>query len=144
MDESHVSVAELPLARFLARCHAEFSRDQSGEVASYIPELALANPSHFGIAVTTVDGFVYEIGDSTVEFTIQSISKAFVFALALETVGAERVEAIVGVEPSGDAFNSIRLGTDPSIQWSTPARSPVPPSSASASRTAPSTGCCRR
>lgn len=112
MDESHVSVAELPLARFLARCHAEFSTDRSGEIASYIPELALANPSHFGIAVTTVDGFVYEIGDSTVEFTIQSISKAFVFALALETVGAERVEAIVGVEPSGDAFNSIRLGSD--------------------------------
>jgi glutaminase len=112
MDEQRDSVAELPLARFLARCHAEFSRDQSGNVASYIPELALADPAHFGIAVTTVDGYVYEIGDSTVEFTIQSISKAFVFALALETVGAERVESIVGVEPSGDAFNSIRLGSD--------------------------------
>ncbi len=112
MDESQVSAAELPLARFLARCHAEYSQDQSGEVAAYIPELALANPAHFGIAVTTVDGYVYEIGDSTVEFTIQSISKAFVFALALETVGAERVESIVGVEPSGDAFNSIRLGSD--------------------------------
>lgn len=104
--------SELPFARFLARCHAEFSKDGSGEVASYIPELSLADPSHFGIAVTTVDGFVYEIGDSTVEFTIQSISKAFVFALALETVGAERVEALIGVEPSGDAFNSIRLRSD--------------------------------
>ncbi len=104
--------SELPFARFLARCHAEFSKDDSGEVASYIPELSLADPSHFGIAVTTVDGFVYEIGDSTVEFTIQSISKAFVFAVALELVGAERVEALVGVEPSGDAFNSIRLRSD--------------------------------
>ena len=104
--------SELPFARFLARCHAEFSKDDSGEIASYIPELSLADPSHFGIAVTTVDGFVYEIGDSTVEFTIQSISKAFVFALALETVGAERVEALIGVEPSGDAFNSIRLRSD--------------------------------
>lgn len=104
--------SELPFARFLARCHAEFSKDNSGEVASYIPELSLADPSHFGIAVTTVDGFVYEIGDSTVEFTIQSISKAFVFALALEMVGAERVEALIGVEPSGDAFNSIRLRSD--------------------------------
>lgn len=103
---------ELPLARFLARCHAEYSKDDTGEVASYIPELSLADPAHFGIAATTVDGFVYEIGDSTVEFTIQSISKAFVFALALETVGAERVEAVVGVEPSGDSFNSIRLGSD--------------------------------
>jgi len=103
---------ELPLARFLAHCHADFSKDHSGEVASYIPELALADPNHFGIAATTVDGFVYEVGDSTVEFTIQSISKAFVFALALDEVGAERVEAVVGVEPSGDAFNSIRLGAD--------------------------------
>ena len=75
---------ELPLARFLAHCHADFSKDDSGEVASYIPELALADPNHFGIAATTVDGFVYEVGDSTVEFTIQSISKAFVFALALD------------------------------------------------------------
>ena len=103
---------ELPLARFLAHCHADFSKDDSGEVASYIPELALADPNHFGIAATTVDGFVYEVGDSTVEFTIQSISKAFVFALALNELGAERVEAVVGVEPSGDAFNSIRLGAD--------------------------------
>lgn len=112
MDQSHVSAAELPLARFLARCHAEFSKDDNGEVVSYIPELALADPAHFGIAVTTVDGFVYEIGDSTVEFTIQSISKAFVFALALEAVGAETVESVVGVEPSGDTFNSIRLRAD--------------------------------
>lgn len=112
MDQNRVSTTELPLARFLAHCHADFSKDDSGEVASYIPELALADPNHFGIAATTVDGFVYEVGDSTVEFTIQSISKAFVFALALEAVGADRVEAIVGVEPSGDAFNSIRLRAD--------------------------------
>jgi len=103
---------ELPLARFLARCHTEFSADHSGEVATYIPELALANPADFGIAVTTVDGFVYETGDSNVAFTIQSISKPFVFALALDMVGPDRVEAVVGVEPSGDAFNSIRLGAD--------------------------------
>lgn len=107
-----MSSAELPLARFLARCHSDFSKDDSGEVASYIPELSLANPADFGIAVTTVDGFVYEIGDSKVEFTIQSISKAFVFAVALETVGPDRVETVVGVEPSGDAFNSIRLRSD--------------------------------
>ncbi len=112
MVSAQDSVVELPLARFLARCHAEFSADHSGEVATYIPELALANPSDFGIAVTTVDGFVYEVGDSNVAFTLQSISKAFVFALALDIVGPDRVEAVVGVEPSGDAFNSIRLGAD--------------------------------
>ncbi|CAN5692817.1 glutaminase A [soil metagenome] len=106
------SSVELPLARFLARCHSEFGADDSGKVATYIPELALANPADFGIAITTVDGFVYEVGDSAVPFTIQSISKAFIFALALEIAGPDKVEAVVGVEPSGDPFNSIRLQAD--------------------------------
>jgi glutaminase len=101
-----------PLSRFLERCHAEIGGDSSGAVANYIPELAKANPGHFGISVATIDGHVYEIGDSAVPFTVQSISKAFVFGLALETIGADRVEAVIGVEPSGEAFNSIRLRTD--------------------------------
>ena len=101
-----------PLYRFLLQCHAEFSADNSGAVADYIPELQKANPGHFGVCVATMDGHVYEVGDSAVPFTIQSISKPFVFALALELLGAERVEAVVGVEPSGDAFNSIRLRPD--------------------------------
>src|SRR5215475_10363194 len=101
-----------PLSRFLERCHAEIGGDSSGAVANYIPELAKADPGHFGISVATIDGYVYEIGDSALPFTIQSISKAFVFGLALETIGAERVEAVIGVEPSGEAFNSIRLRTD--------------------------------
>jgi glutaminase len=102
-------MSDLPLLRFLRRCHAEFGADSSGALADYIPELIKADPSHFGICIATVDGYVHEIGDSLVPFTIQSISKAFVFALALETLGAERVESAIGVEPSGDAFNSIRL-----------------------------------
>src|SRR5262249_35455273 len=81
-------------------------------VANYIPELSKADPKHFGIALATIDGHVYEVGDSTAPFTIQSISKAFVLALGLETVGAEHVEAKIGVEPSGEAFNSIRLTAD--------------------------------
>ena len=101
-----------PLQQFLARCHAQFKEDQSGAVADYIPELQTANPAHFGIALVTIDGYVYEVGDSAVPFTIQSVSKAFVFALALEMVGEERVAAAIGVEPSGEAFNSIRLTND--------------------------------
>src|SRR3974390_574624 len=101
-----------PLYRFLSRCHAEFREDNSGAVADYIPELKKADPSHFGVSIVTMDGHVYEVGDSSVPFTIQSISKAFVFALALDTLGADRVEAVIGVEPSGDAFNSIRLRPD--------------------------------
>ena len=91
---------------------AKLRGDNSGAVANYIPELAKADPDHFGISVATTDGYVYEVGDSAVPFTIQSISKAFVFALALETIGAKRVESLIGVEPSGDAFNSIRLRAD--------------------------------
>ena len=101
-----------PLHRFLSQCHAELQKDYSGAVANYIPELKKANPAHFGVSLATIDGHVYEVGDSDVPFTIQSISKAFVFALALETLGADRVEAVIGVEPSGDAFNSIRLRPD--------------------------------
>jgi glutaminase len=104
--------ATSPLHRFLIRCHAEFQKDDSGAMADYIPELKKANPNHFGVSLATIDGHVYEVGASDVLFTIQSISKAFVFALALELLGAEKVEAVIGVEPSGDAFNSIRLRPD--------------------------------
>ena len=104
--------APTPLSRFLARCYASFVADNSGALANYIPELTRADVGHFGIAVATIDGHVYEIGDSAVPFTVQSVSKAFVFALALETIGADKVEATIGVEPSGDVFNSIRLRAD--------------------------------
>ena len=101
-----------PLLRFLDRCHADFSQETGGAVADYIPELGKADPAHFGISLATLDGHVYEVGDSQVPFTIQSMSKAFVFALALDTLGAARVESAIGVEPSGDPFNSIRLNAD--------------------------------
>src|SRR5712691_3380701 len=104
--------ASMPLQRFLAGCHTDFASDHSGEVAHYIPELSKANPDHFGISLATLDGHVYEVGDTGVPFTIQSISKAFVFALALDTLGAEKVESVIGVEPSGDPFNSIRLNAE--------------------------------
>ena len=105
-------MSDLPQLRFLRRCHGKFAPNSSGRLADYIPELTKANPAHFGICIATVDGYVHEMGDSLVPFTIQSISKAFVFAMALETIGAEKVEATIGVEPSGDAFNSIRLRSD--------------------------------
>jgi glutaminase len=102
----------LPLARFLNECHEQYRIDSGGSLADYIPELAKANPAHFGIALATVDGHVHEVGDTNVEFTIQSVSKAFVFALALEFAGHGPVEARTGFEPSGEAFNSIRLKAD--------------------------------
>jgi glutaminase len=101
-----------PLLRFLDACHDQFSAETGGAVADYIPELGKANPAHFGISLATLDGHVYEVGDTRVPFTIQSMSKPFVFALALDTLGAARVESAIGVEPSGDPFNSIRLNSE--------------------------------
>jgi glutaminase len=104
--------ASTPLLRFLNACHTDFVVDNSGKVASYIPELGKVDPEHFGISLATLDGHVYETGDSRVPFTIQSISKPFVFAFALDSLGAARVERSIGVEPSGDPFNSIRLNSE--------------------------------
>src|SRR5260221_9489576 len=100
------------LSQFLAQTHAALALEEGGAVADYIPELSKANPNHFGIALATTDGHIYEAGDTAASFTIQSISKAFVFALALEIFGPDRIAEAIGVEPSGDAFNSIRLNAD--------------------------------
>lgn len=78
-----------------------------GKVASYIPELAKMNPDWFSICVVTADGRMFVAGDAEQLFTIQSISKVFVYGLALEDHGREAVLAKVGVEPTGDPFNSI-------------------------------------
>lgn len=98
-----------PIQSYLDRLHAQFAGLREGAVATYIPELAKADPDWFGISLATVDGKVYETGDSRQEFTIQSISKPFVYGLALEDNGRDRVLRKIGVEPSGDAFNSISL-----------------------------------
>lgn len=78
-----------------------------GEVASYIPELAKANKNHLGGCIMTVDGECFHVGDWQQTFTMQSISKTISLILALQTAGAEKVFSRVGVEPTGDAFNSM-------------------------------------
>jgi glutaminase len=98
-----------PVDAYLRRLHEKHAADSSGEVATYIPELGKADPEWFGIALTTTDGEVYEVGDARQKFTIQSISKPFAYGLALEDGGLARVLAKIGVEPSGEAFNSISL-----------------------------------
>jgi glutaminase len=98
-----------PIQDYLEELHARFSGLDRGRVASYIPELAKADPAWFGIAIATVDGQVYEVGTTRQPFTIQSISKPLVYGIALEDHGAEAVRRKVGVEPSGDAFNAISL-----------------------------------
>ena len=96
-----------PITMWLEELHAKYKNDLSGELASYIPELTKADPQHFGIVLATADGQIYEAGDSQALFTIQSISKPFVYGLALEDHGLDHVMTKVGVEPTGEAFNSI-------------------------------------
>lgn len=81
-------------------------RSDRGDVASYIPELALVDPNQFGIAVVCSDGSIAAAGDCDVPFSIQSISKVFTLTLALGKVG-DRLWQRVGREPSGSPFNSI-------------------------------------
>jgi glutaminase len=94
---------------YLEGLHRSHVGIESGAVASYIPELLKADPAGFGIALIMVDGHVYQVGDSRQPFTIQSISKAITYGLALEDQGIEAVLSKVDVEPSGEAFNSISL-----------------------------------
>jgi hypothetical protein len=98
-----------PIQDYLDRLHHQLMPLQGGRVADYIPELAKADPADFGIAIATVDGRVYETGTTRKAFTIQSISKPLVYGVALEDQGPERVRQVVGVEPTGEAFNSISL-----------------------------------
>src|SRR5512134_2853438 len=101
-----------PIQRYLDALHRRHKGERGGRVASYIPELATANPDWFGICVATPDGQVYEVGDTRQPFTIQSISKPFVYGLALEDRGREAMLKAIGVEPTGDAFNSISLAPE--------------------------------
>ena len=98
-----------PAQRYLDSLYERFLPLRDAKVADYIPELATADPDCFGIALVTVDGHVYQSGNTREPFTIQSISKALVYGLALEDNGVEAVTAKIAVEPSGDAFNSISL-----------------------------------
>ncbi len=78
----------------------------SGKVADYIPALACVDPNKFGIAFAGEDGVVHGAGDCDEPFSLQSVSKVFTLALALERVQAD-LWLKVGREPSGSAFNSI-------------------------------------
>lgn len=78
-----------------------------GKVAAYIPELAKKDKNKLGICLYTIDGDRFEVGNTEDRFTIQSIAKVMALCLALETFGAGFVFDHVGVEPSGEAFNSL-------------------------------------
>ncbi|WP_236793071.1 glutaminase A [Amycolatopsis sp. GM8] len=105
-----VSTGSLPepgqVEAYVAAAYERYRGHDDGLVARY-PVLADANPGLFGVAVAETGGAVHTAGDADVEFSIQSISKAFVYALVCEAHGHEIVRDRVGVNNTGLAYNSV-------------------------------------
>ncbi|XP_060568384.1 glutaminase kidney isoform, mitochondrial-like, partial [Ruditapes philippinarum] len=81
----------------------------SGNVATYIPQLARYSPNFWGVAACSVDGQRYSVGDTNVPFCLQSVSKPLTYAMVLDDLSPEVIHEYVGHEPSGVAFNTINL-----------------------------------
>ncbi len=99
-------------AELLSTLFNEVKGINAGAVATYIPQLARVNPEYFAFSVCTIDGQRYEIGDSDVDFCVQSCSKPLTYCLALEEHGEEVVHRYIGREPSGVSFNELKLNKD--------------------------------
>lgn len=104
-DEARPSEAEIQEA--LQKAHQQFRSTKEGKNADYIPYLASVDPNLFGLALVTVDGQVYTVGDASTPFPIESLSKPFTLARLMEEVGAKKVEDRIGVDATGQPFNSI-------------------------------------
>jgi len=98
-----------PIRDALASVLDRHRDDVSGAVATYIPELADVDADGFGVSIVSVHGKVHSAGDTGRAFTIQSVSKPFVYAMAVAELGLEEVHRHVGFEPSGEPFNAISL-----------------------------------
>lgn len=106
-DLAHFSGEESPIPELLQQLHERFREEEAGVIADYIPELARAKREHFGLAITTVAGQTFTAGDAHAPFTMQSTMKPFLYGHVLETHGRGVLHERMGVEPSGDRFDSI-------------------------------------
>jgi glutaminase len=116
-DDTHDMIAEwistgkLPsdeeIRSIVETGYERFRHDDSGRVADYIPALAKASPDAFGVCVAGVHGRVFALGDAETEFTIQSISKLFVFALVCDVLGPDEARQRLGVNSTGLPFDSV-------------------------------------
>lgn len=91
----------------LQRLYEKYLPNREGRPASYIPELAKVNPDSFAISIVTSEGKVYQAGDANLAFSMQSTSKPFSYGMVLEDRGRDFILKKIGVEPTGEAFNSI-------------------------------------
>jgi glutaminase len=113
-DESgptFVSTGHLPPAErvdtLLAEAHERFRSVDEGKVADYIPALARTPRELFGLCVVETSGAIHAAGNTDYQFSIQSISKPFVFALVCQAIGAEPARRRIGVNSTGLPFNSV-------------------------------------
>ena len=110
-ETERVSTGELPpdtdVQALISAGYERYRHLGEGAVADYIPALAAASPSAFGVCVAGVRGRVFSAGDAEQEFAIESISKLFVFALVCHTLGHEQARQKLGVNSTGLPFNSV-------------------------------------
>jgi glutaminase len=90
----------------------KFQGDTSGKNADYIPYLAQVDSKMFGVAIVTTDNQTFTLGEVNYSFSIQSISKVFTLALAMDELGADKVFERIGLEPTGRPFNSVNAVVD--------------------------------
>lgn len=106
-----ISTGRLPgddeVRRLLEEAHRLAATNDEGVVADYIPALAKVSRRLFGACIVGVNGAVHEIGDVAHTFSIQSVSKPFVFALVCQAIGVEEARAKLGVDATGLPFNSV-------------------------------------
>ncbi|WP_426593699.1 glutaminase A [Cellulomonas sp. McL0617] len=111
IDPDVVSTGTLPrrelVMELMQEAYDRYEGVDEGEVADYIPALAAADPALFGLSIVSVTGASHSVGDARHEFSIQSVSKAFVFALVCDALGPEAVLDAVGVNNTGLPFNSV-------------------------------------
>lgn len=103
---------QTPIPEYLAAIVDSVRDEHRGQPASYIPELAQVDPNRTALALCTPGGKVYSSGDDSYEFTLQSASKPFIYAIALRDRGINAVDDIIDVEPSGERFNEISVDPD--------------------------------
>jgi glutaminase len=106
-----VSTGELPrielVTQVVTEAYERYRSNGEGTVADYIPALADASPGLFGICVVGARGRFFEIGDVDAQFSIQSVSKPFVFALVCDAIGYDEARHRLGVNSTGFPFNSL-------------------------------------
>ena len=106
-NASPVAPRREQLEASVREAYEKFRSDTNGKNADYIPYLAKVDSELFGIAVVTTDNQIFTLGDVKYSFSIQSISKVYTLALAMEELGADKVFERIGSEPTGRAFNSV-------------------------------------